>query len=89
MLRHQNGFGSSRKSCVKSDIAAMASHDFDNVGASMRVRRIAELANRFNHRLHRRMKTNRVIGITQIVINGARNAHRANATLMQLCSTLK
>ena len=89
MLRHQNGFGSSCKSCIKSDITAVTSHNFDNIGASMRVGRITKLANGFNHRLHRRMKTNRVIGVTQIVINGARNAHRANATLMQLCSTLK
>src|SRR5450432_685162 len=77
-FRDQNIFSTRCNSAVQRDITGIAAHHFNNKKTIMRIRRIPDFVNRFNSRIHGRIKPNGKISSGHILIDGTRNSDTGN-----------
>ena len=82
-LRHEDDVGAAREAAHGGDPAGVAAHRLDDHRAVVRARRGAQAIECLRHDAHRRVEADAVIGRREIVIDGLRHTHDADAASVQ------
>ena len=82
-LRGQNDLRAARHAGVQRDVPAFAAHDFHDRDAFVRRTRVADLADRVQNGVDRRVEPYRVIGICQVVVDRAGQEHDRETRLYE------
>ena len=86
-LGHDDDLCARRDARIEGDVAAVAAHHFDDGDALVRIHRITQLVDDFEAGIHRRIEAQRIVGIFEVVVDGAGDADRGDAVIFgeRLC----